>query len=514
MKLLFLNFPITIFAFIIFPFILEYGFVAFYESSELYAIPFFIIKSLILCFPFLIFPKYAKKILYLIYTFVYLPLLINICHMLLFGCALSECSLFSMFETTIGESIDFLEHFYNLKLLIFIIFYLAIPILIIKKFFPKSFNISLKKNQKIVCGLLFIAGYLAFACGDGRYRYPFEKIFYSYMKYRVEVYERKKIRDDRQHFNYGNIKSVIDKNKKQTYLVVIGESVDKKHMSLYGYSRNTTPNFDKIKNELCIFKNVRSGFCQTNAVMKCILLFDQNFKKGDIISFLNEAGFKTFWFSNQHTSGRYNSTEAMVASQASEFSFINRTYFRVNKTSQYDEALLKCLNYALKDPSDKKVIFLHLFGSHSVYNKRYPKEFDLFTDPNFTPRANKVAEYDNSIAYTDYVLMQALENLKKSDGGIKIFVYLSDHGEDAYDTDESTFSHASGSSPHMFDIPLIAWFSDEFKKERKNYFESIDLSKKYKTDVMIHSLLDIFGLEHAMIKKEFSIFRNDNDEKK
>ena len=451
----------------------------------------------------------SKKILYLIWAFVYLPLLINICHMLLFGCALSECSLFSVFETTIGESIDFFEHFYNLKLLIFMIFYLVMPLIAINMMNIRRIqNISLRKKSKITVGLIFCAGYLAFAFGDGRYRYPFEKIFGSYLKYEIELGERRKVREDRSHFNFGNIKSVIDKNKKQTFVVVIGESVDKKHMSLYGYSRKTTPNFDKIKDELHVFKNAKSGFSQTNAVMKCILFFDRDFKKGDIISFLNGAGFKTFWYSNQHSSGRYNSAEALTASLASEFAFINRTYFRVNQSSKYDEALLECLNHALKDKSDKKVIFLHLFGSHSVYKKRYPKEFDIFTNKNFTPRANKVAEYDNSIAYTDHVLSEILKNLKKSDGSIKVMVYLSDHGEDAYDTDESTFSHASGSSPHMFDIPLIVWMSEEYKKERADFLKRINLLKPYVTTEMIHSLLDIFGLEHEMIEKKHSIFRN------
>lgn len=501
---------LKIFIFILFPLILEYGFTAFYESATWYAVFFCVIKAAVLCIPFILFPSKIKKLAYFMYAFLYFPALINMVHLILFQSSLSECSLFSMFETTIGESLDFLTHFYDWKLLIFSIFYLSAPLIFIKFKISESAsrNFSLNKIQKALLAFICLAGYLAFACGDGRYRYPFERVFWSYIKYRIELNERIQLRDNRKNFHYNNIKSVIQTDRKQTYIFVIGESVDKKHMSLYGYPRKTTPNLDNIKDELYVFKNVNSAFCQTNEVMKCVLLFDQDFKKGDIISFLNEAGFKTFWFSNQYTSGRCDSTACLVGNQASDFAFINRSHFRVNKTSSLDENLLKYLDIALEDKSDKKVIFLHLIGSHSVYNRRYPKEFDLFTNPDFTQRANKVAEYDNSIAYTDSILIKIINRLKKFPENPSVFIYLPDHGEDAYDNDTSSFSHVANiASSHMFDVPLIVWVSEGFKNLRKDYLEGIDISKKYKTDVMIHSILDMFGLEHELIKKEYSVFR-------
>ena len=369
-------------------------------------------------------------------------------------------------------------------------------------------KISLRRKEKIVLFFVCIAGYLAFAFGDARFRYPFENIFGSYVKYKIELYQRAKIREERKNFDYGDIKNVIGTNKKQTYIIVIGESVDKKHMSLYGYERKTTPNFDKIRDELYIFKNVNSSYCQTNEVMRCLLLFDEDFSKGDIVSFLNKAGFRTFWFSNQYSSGRNDTIACLVGTQASGFEFINRSHYRMNKASSFDENLLRCLDIALQDKADKKVIFLHLIGSHGIYKNRYPKNFDLFTDKNFTRRANRVATYDNSIAYTDSVLIKIIERLKQRNNELALMIYLSDHGEDAYDTDKSTFSHTSGvNCSHMFDIPCILWVSDGFKKARREYLEKIDLEKPYKTKVMIHSFLDLFGLEHKLIKKENSLFR-------
>ncbi len=505
------NFPMAIIAFTFFPLMLECGFATFFDLSAWFAGFFAVIKALILCIPFVIFPKYTKKLLWIIYFFVYVPLLINLCHILLFKCTLNECSMHSMFETTIGESIDFVEHFGNPVLIAFALIYLIVPASYINLIAQKSQNLknfSLRDSTKIILSFVCVAGYMAFAFGDGRFCYPFENIFGSYIKYKWELYNHAKIRDERKNFAYGEIKNVIKTDKKQTYIVVIGESVDKKHMSLYGYERKTTPNFDKIKDELYVFKNVNSSYCQTNKVMRCLLLFDEDFSKGDIISFLNKAGFKTFWFSNQYTSGKTDTTACLVGTQASDFTFINRSHFRMNRTSSLDENLLKYLDTALQDKSNKKVIFLHLIGSHGIYENRYPKNFDLFTSKNFTKRANKVATYDNSIAYTDSILIKIIEKLKCYDNDLSLMIYLSDHGEDAYDNDTSTFSHTFGvDSPHMFDIPVIMWVSNGFKKARREFLEHIDVEKIYKTKTMIHSFLDLFGLEHELIRKEDSLFR-------
>lgn len=44
--------------------------------------------------------------------------------------------------------------------------------------------------------------------------------------------------------------------KPTTLVLVIGESTNRQRMSLYGYERETTPNLDKLRDQLAIFDNV------------------------------------------------------------------------------------------------------------------------------------------------------------------------------------------------------------------------------------------------------------------
>ena len=103
-----------------------------------------------------------------------------------------------------------------------------------------------------------------------------------------------------------------------------------------------------------------------------------------------------------------------------------------------------------------------------------------------------------------------LDLLKSKKDEITCMLYLSDHGEDCYDEPESTHMHAGSRSaprPHVYDIPLIVWASEEYKKLVD--IESWDTDKKYTTSDMIHSILDLIGLEGEYIDRKKSLFYND-----
>ena len=54
------------------------------------------------------------------------------------------------------------------------------------------------------------------------------------------------------------LKNLIDRNGSTptTLVLVIGESTNRQHMSLYGYHRQTTPRLDALSKELTVFDNV------------------------------------------------------------------------------------------------------------------------------------------------------------------------------------------------------------------------------------------------------------------
>ena len=72
---------------------------------------------------------------------------------------------------------------------------------------------------------------------------------------------------------------------------------------------------------------------------------------------------------------------------------------------------------------ERKLIVVHLFGSHFPYGLRYPTTF-----AKFSGTSKAIDGYDNSIVYTDYILGEAFGMAEKA--SVDAVVYFSDHGED------------------------------------------------------------------------------------
>ena len=113
-------------------------------------------------------------------------------------------------------------------------------------------------------------------------------------------------------------------------------------------------------------------------------------------------------------------------------------------------------------------IVLHTYGSHFNYHERYPAEFRIYTpDKAEGIRQSYKKElrnaYDNSIRYTDYVLGEIVDMLKKKEVCASM-LYLSDHGEDIFDDARARYLHASPiPTYYQLHIPYIIWFSDDYR---------------------------------------------------
>ena len=459
--------------------------------------------SVSLFIPFLLFQK-RTKIISMIYLFIiYVPSFINLSHILIFNSEISSCSFMTMFETNFQEAMEFFKHFCSKKLIINTITFWSFPIISLMFFSATTINIAKYKKYLIT---FFIITYGVFSFGDPRYKFPFEKLAWNYIEYEIDEFRNKNLLESRHNLKFSDIKSSIPKSSPETYVVVIGESVNKEHMGIYGSKNKTTPNFDKIKDELKIFSNSRSSHCHTQKALKGALCFNEDFKNGDIITFFKQAGFKTFWFSNQYTSGNCDNLISMIGSLADSKEFINKSHYRTKLSSNFDEKLVDYFAKALKDPANKKIIFIHLLGSHLPYSKRYPGEFEVIKSKTSTTHSLEVAQYDNSILYTDYVLNKVLGGLKALNTN-SYLLYFSDHGEDVTEDPNSSHSHVSSlSTPEMFDIPLIVWSSPKYRELNSKFINNWDTSKSYKTKDMIHSIINLSRLESSEYNKRKSIF--------
>ncbi|MCQ2194079.1 MAG: phosphoethanolamine transferase [Paludibacteraceae bacterium] len=270
-------------------------------------------------------------------------------------------------------------------------------------------------------------------------------------------------------------------------IIVIGESASRNHHSVYNYTLPTTPRLKKKEDKLLFFNDAISAFSTTSESMKMFMTFvnsttntNEWYNYPDILSIFSKAGYKTYWLSNQEKNGFMGGCESYFAQKCDKSKFVGILYTGDNLQEKYDDSLLPELSSALKDSTKNKLIVLHLMGSHGEYHRRYPKEYTFFTyndiaendRPYLTDQKKKlIAEYDNSILYTDLIISNIIDSLCLYPHQKNLCIYFSDHGEEMYGKRDF-----AGHSIGYVDIPFIIWASDLFKSKLPDKYALIENS--------------------------------------
>lgn len=250
--------------------------------------------------------------------------------------------------------------------------------------------------------------------------------------------------------NIPDYKLTLSETGIDNYVLIIGESERTANMSIYGYKRDTTPELieQQQKKQLLLFNNAVSPAPVTIMAVPLAITADtvnarDPRKYGDnIINIANKAGYETYWFSRQGKGGAHNNVITGIAMNAHKSEWVDEGY---------DEALLPLLNDALKKPG-KKVIVLHLYGSHEPACRRFPENKALLS-------GGSVADdcYDNSVRYTDTLMgniFRSLENTRSS------VMYFSDHGLVRDVNRAVVYSHGGVNPPKdALQVPMFIWYS-------------------------------------------------------
>jgi glucan phosphoethanolaminetransferase (alkaline phosphatase superfamily) len=271
----------------------------------------------------------------------------------------------------------------------------------------------------------------------------------------------------------------------ETYILVLGESARRDRHSLYGYPEKTNPEMEKLK-DLLVYPDVVTLHPHTVAAVPTILTKQEGFDEiaGVHPSFLQvfqQGGFKTYWLSNQAGMGGGDNRVAVYARKADFFKS-----FHIHNLSlpwAYDGELLALLDEKLAEPTRKKLIVLHLQGSHYGFAKRYPPSFSKFEDP-----------YDNTILYTDWVLGQIVDRLKRHKG-MGGMVYLSDHGL-LLNACGKPFSHFD--CKNSFEIPFWMWMNNGWREKNEKKWRSANLHRQLPltTLYVFDTLVDMAGIRY------------------
>jgi len=301
-------------------------------------------------------------------------------------------------------------------------------------------------------------------------------------------------------------------------IMVIGESSRYDRWSINGYSRDTTPLLKQEAN-LVTLPDVITAVSATRLSVPVIISrkpsmqsLKDGFSEKSFLTAYKEAGFKTWWLSNQISFGQFDTPVSVFAKEAEVIQFMNLGGFTNN--SNFDQILLEPLRSAIADPAPKKLIVLHTLGNHWNYSQRYPQDFDkwqpslrgvdkpVYTDTKIKPQLNN--SYDNSILYTDWFLSQVIGQLKET-GQLTSMVYVADHGQTLYDGSCNLAFHGHNTQ-YEFHVPAVVWYSDEYKERYPEKIRQLIRHRKARlaTENIFHTLLDLGDIQYDDEKLEWS----------
>ena len=460
--------------------------------------------------------KIASLISFLTSFSLYVIPLSFIIYALNYDTEVTKDVLYAIFQSNGNESLDYVSDFIALKwIALFVIIPLVIGVLLLKQ--------EKKETIKIEKPLLVFIIVILFSVASTQIlelRLP-KFIVNGFDRYQKEL---KLFRDVQARRKAGEIKFSAHKNGAgETYIVIIGESLNKRHMGIYGYLRNTTPNLSKMvaDNELLLFQNVYSSHTHTVPVLSLSLTEANQINKKtyfdslSIIDILNKAEVETYWISNQVLQGVWDNMVSVVASETDHLVGRNHSIGVETRTQNHDGILINEVKKALAEKTNKnKVIFVHLMGHHTPYYSRYPEEEyaiykDVLKKDEFGKAAdikglhNTINAYDNSVVYNDYVVEKILKALHEKNG-ITGLIYMSDHSDDVM---EGLGHNSADFTYEMTQIPMLAWFSSEYKKQYSETFKTFNKHRDtlYSNDFFYDTLIGLFHIDTDKYESKFDL---------
>lgn len=495
---------------------------------------------------FLFLPGATSLYLFLLLLLLVVPTVITASYMVLYKQPVDQQIFYFLWETNLGESKEFLNDALSRepKVLWVGLTSLVLPSLVFIFFWikRKTALMPIKKLKKTLRFLVFVLCIVLLLVLrmqhllDLNYIYRFYYTFYDqFMKLEAA---RELSRSAETRIKEMDVTAGRPNSAEETYVVVIGESGSRHHHGLYGYHRATDPNLSALKDAgaLVAFNNVSSTSIGTTQSLLQALTFKDQFSELSEFQFsavdvANAAGFETYWLSNNASLLKHDTLLQLLSINARERIFAKRqnedvttqnnqrTDLATNQSRgqkeemnlTYDEILLGWFEKALSSPNKKKIIFVHLRGSHTLYWYRFPNAFEQFKNDEdqedgiraFTA-SNIVNDYDNSIYYTDHILGEMIGQLEKKDGESWL-LYFSDHGEEVYDYREFYGRKQTDRSKYMFDIPFVLWTSESYKRTKT--FPAADdfVDRPYELDNVIHTILDLAHIQMPLLDHTKSI---------
>ena len=424
-----------------------------------------------------------------------------------------------MFETNANEASEYLSQYFSLKIVLIALAYTAIAILLWTRLRP----VHIPSPWRYLVSFALLYGLILHPIAVNTFikHKPFEKtvnglasrmepaapwqFISGYYQYRQQLTSLNSLLNENNALPpLANFKDNSG-DAPRTLVLVIGESTQRGRMSLYGYPRETTPELDALHKSdpnFTVFNNVVTSRPYTIEILQQALTF-ANEKNPDLylMNMMKQAGYKTFWITNQQTMTARNTMLTVFSKQTDKQFYMNQQ--RTQSAREYDSNVLAPFKEVLADPAPKKFIIVHLLGTHIKYKFRYPDgqgKFDNNVD-NVPPGLDNdeleaYNDYDSANVYNDHIIASLIKDYKATDPN-GFLLYFSDHGEEVYDTPPHKTQGRNEDNPtrHMYTVPFLLWTSEKWQAAHPRDF-SQDVNRKYSSSELIHTWSDLAGFTY------------------
>ena len=358
------------------------------DIGELYKYLLFIFSLLNLLIIVIAFNNKFKIVVSLILLVVTLsPILLFWSYFFTAHTVLNSNAILAILQTNITEALAYIND--NTNIYNYIILILFFCILIIMSIKLKTLHL----NRKISLVLLLIM--LSDIFIVNKYKENILTNIFIQANSSLKEYDNFKKQAKQRKENIKNLLVVNSNEKDGIYVLVIGESQNKMHMSAYGYNKETTPWLNSMKNDdnFILLRNAYS--CHTHTVQNLTYALTAKNQYNDIlieqapsiIEVAEASGYETVWLSNQVKYSAWDTPVTIIANEANQQDWINENSGESTKTNFYDLKLLDSIEKI--NISNKMLIIIHLMGNHGNYHDRYPDEFNKYS--------GDIGTYDGSI---------------------------------------------------------------------------------------------------------------------
>lgn len=290
------------------------------------------------------------------------------------------------------------------------------------------------------------------------------------------------------------MKDVLKQNPRPVSgIVIIGESDNRAHHSLYGYNKDTDCFLKhSYDNGMICFTDTISA---TASTMHSIFFMLTNARilnkytppEYGICEYFQHAGAAVSLHDMQRSHGAWSSVLALLFTNADR----KHSYSDDGK-NHYDGELLTPVCQEISNSKDNANLhFVHLMGSHYDQNFRVPEAWQK----KYSHLLRGMDAYDRSIMYTNSIIADihaAAENCPQP----AFVLYIPDHSEEPISRRSMTTREAV-----YYEIPMLLYFNAAY---RKHYPETVKLArlaanKPFQTDLALQLIARLMQIPAKMI---------------